>query len=882
MERGLGSLTFLFTDIEGSTRLLDRFRDAYIGLHAEHQRILREAWASFAGTEVSTEGDAFFVVFADPADAVRGAAAAQRGLTSHRWPVGGEVSVRIGIHTGNAVRIGNDYLGLDVNLAARITAAGHGGQTLLSQTAAAASIDEGTRLTDLGRHRLRDVGVQHLWQLDVDGLPSTFPPLRGVESHPSNLPVQRDPLIDRDAERAAVAERLRSDAVVTVTGPGGIGKSRIAIETARGRIDRYPDGVTYLDLAMTGSADDAAHRLLHELGEDREGGEPIVALVALLRGRDALLVLDTADRTIGLPALVSQVATACPLVRILITSRSLLRVAAEREIVVGPLATDVQTATARPSPAVELFVARAQEVRPDFVLTEQDASIVSDICRTLDGVPLAIELAASRIRVLSPAALRDRLARRLPLLVGGAVDAPERQRTLRATIEWSHDQLSADERSMLDRLAVFAGAFDYSAAEAVGAVRPASSTPVVDVLDSLVSRSLVARDPGGERSPGDQTTPRFRLLGMIREFALERLEASPEADAVRAAHAEYWLAFAADVAPRLSGREAIEAGATLERHHDEFRSALGWAIEAQGRARLDLALRIGAVLGRFWWLHGHHVRDGVDWLERILDARALAEVAVDDRTARVDAEARYWAGVLHESVGDLRSAAERLQEALERSRALDNPTGVVRALNSLGVVARDEEDLDRAEALLRASLMAAREAGDDRGVAVALTNLGIVAVDRARYPEAVTLLAGAVELDRVAGRRAGAAYSRLSYASALAGAGRTGEAAEEASAALRTFADLGDPAGVADTVDEIAGIALDRGDAASAVRLFLAADGLRSRHALTVRSIDVRRRAPRVSTAKAAVSAAAIEAMEAEARVMNIPAALALARLTTG
>lgn len=881
MERGPGSLTFLFTDIEGSTRLMDRFRGAYIGLHAEHQRILREAWATSAGSEVSTEGDAFFVVFADPAAAVRAAAVAQRGMASHRWPEGGAISVRIGIHTGDAVRIGNDYLGFDVNLAARIAAAGHGGQTLLSETAAATSTDAGTRLTDLGRHRLRDVGVQHLWQLDVDGLPSTFPPLRGVESHPSNLPVQRDPLIDREAERAAVAERLSSDAIVTVTGPGGIGKSRIAIETARERLDRYPDGVTYLDLATTGSADDAAHRLLRELGEDPEGGEPIAALVALLRGRDALLVLDTADRTIGLPALVSQVATACPRVRILITSRSLLRIAAEREIAVGPLAADLPTATARPSPAVELFVARAHEVRPSFVLTEGDASIVSDICRTLDGVPLAIELAAARIRVLSPAALRDRLARRLPLLVGGAVDAPERQRTLRATIEWSHDQLSADERSMLDRLAVFAGAFDYSAAESVGAVRPASSTPVVDVLDSLVSRSLVARDPDGERSPGDQTTPRFRLLGMIREFALERLQASPEADAVRESHAEYWLTFATDVAPGLSGREAIEAGATLERHHDEFRSALDWAIEAQGRRRLDLALRIGAGLGRFWWLHGH-VRDGVDWLERILEARALAEVPVDDRTARVDAEARYWAGVLHESVGDLRSAAERLEEALERSRAIDNPTGVVRALNSLGVVARDEDDLDRAEALLTASLTAAREAGDDRGVATALTNLGIVAVDRGRYPEAVTVLAEAVELDRVAGRRAGAAYSRLSYASALAGAGRTGEAAEEASSALRTFADLGDPAGVADTVDEIAGIALDRGDAASAMRLFLAADGLRGRHALALRSIDDRRRAPRVSTAKAAVSHAAFEAMEAEARAMDIPAALALARLTTG
>jgi predicted ATPase/class 3 adenylate cyclase len=881
MEPGPGSLTFLFTDIEGSTRLLDRFRDAYLGLHTEHQRILRQAWTAFAGSEVSTEGDAFFVVFADPAAALRAAAAAQRGLASHRWPEGGEISVRIGIHTGDAVRIGTDYLGLDVNLAARIAAAGHGGQTLLSQTAAAASLDEGTHLTDLGRHRLRDVGVQHLWQLDVEGLPSTFPPLRGVESHPNNLPVAGDPLIDRAAERAAVAERLSSDAVVTVTGAGGIGKSRLAIETARERLDRYPDGVTYLDLAMTGSADDAAHRLLRELGEDREGGEPIAALVALLRGREALLVLDTADRTVGLPALVSQIATACPRVRILITSRSLLRIAAEREIAVGPLETDEQTGTARPSPAVELFVARAREVRPDFVLTEGDASIVSDICRTLDGVPLAIELAAARIRVLSPAALRDRLARRLPLLVGGAVDAPERQRTLRATIEWSHDQLSADERTMLDRLAVFAGAFDHSAAEAVGAVGPASSTPVVDVLDSLVSRSLVARDPDGERSPGDQTAPRFRLLGMIREFALERLEASPEADAVRESHAEYWLAFAADVAPRLSGREAIEAGATLERHHDEFRSALDWAIEARGGARLDLALRIGAVLGRFWWLHGH-VRDGVDWLERILDARALAEVTADDRTAGVDAEARYWAGVLHESVGDLRRAAERLEEALERSRAIDNPTGVVRALNSLGVVARDEEDLDRAEALLTASLTAAREAGDDRGVAVALTNLGIVAVDRARYPEAVTLLAEAVELDRVAGRRAGAAYSRLSYASALAGAGRTAEAAEEAGSALRTFADLGDPAGVADTVDEIAGIALDRGDAASAVRLFLAADGLRVRHAITVRPIDDRRRAPRVSTARAAVSKASIEAMEAEARAMDIPAALALARLTTG
>jgi class 3 adenylate cyclase len=320
LDEPTGTLSFLFCDIEGSTRLLTRLGDAYRAVHDSHQRVLRQTWQIHGGQEVSTEGDSFFVVFASASRALQAAADAHRSLAAARWPEAVDVKIRIGIHTGTAIRIDGGFLGLDVNRAARIAAAGHGGQTLVSE--AAGELPDNLRLTDLGRHRLKDVGVEHLWQLDVDGLPTTFGRLRALDEHPTNLPSEMSTLVDRAAEVADIAARIATASVVTVTGPGGIGKSRIVLRVARDQVDAFPDGAFYLDVASIDTADRAADRLLDmlelPLDPQRRSRDTIAAL---LRARSALIVLDNADRVSGITDLISSVARACDRVRLLVSRR---------------------------------------------------------------------------------------------------------------------------------------------------------------------------------------------------------------------------------------------------------------------------------------------------------------------------------------------------------------------------------------------------------------------------------------------------------------------------------------------------------------------------------------------------------------------------------
>ncbi|MEW6224442.1 MAG: tetratricopeptide repeat protein [Chloroflexota bacterium] len=854
------SLTFLFSDIEGSTRLVTELGDAYQALHADHGRLLRAAWTTFGGQEVGTEGDSFFVVFASAPLALRAAAAAHRALASHAWPPGAEVRVRIGVHTGQAILVGGDYLGLDVNRAARVCAAGHGGQTLVSEAAhdaAAGALPPDLALRDLGRHRLKDVGVMRLWQLDVPGLPATFARLRALDEHPSNVPAGLPELLGRATEVAEATALVRVQPVVTLTGPGGIGKSRIAIRVAADAVTAFADGVSYVDAASLDAADRVADRLLEVMELDPDPGlAPRDALVRLLGGRSVLLLLDNADRVAGLARLVGDIVRACAGVRVLATSRSPLRIGAERELLIGPL---------EPAPAMSLFLARAREILPAFDLSDADAAIVADICARLDGLPLAIELAAARTRVLPVAALRDRLARRLPLLAGGARDAPDRQQTMRATIAWSYDLLDERERALLDRLAVFEGPFELAAAEAMGT----ADDDTLAVLQSLVERSLVAR----VHDDADGAEPRFRLLGTIREFALEMLEAGGAAEDARDRHLRHWLDFVRTEHDR-SDLDDIAIEARIERHEADYAAALERALPVPGepaiapRARLGLAL--AAALGRHWWLHGH-VRDGAAWLERALAATSGSE-------GPELAAAMYWAGVLHEGAGDDERARRRLEQALERYEAAGDRLQQARVLNSLAIVARSSDALDTAESLLARSLAIRREVSDQRGLATTLNNLGIVEIDRGRFDAALEILSEAVALDRAAGSRTGAAYSLLAYGSALHGVGRAEEAAAAIGSSLETFAELRDAEGVADAIDELAEIAAGTGAPETAMRLFLTAGALRDHAGVRVRAVDRRRREPVVEATRRLVAPATLARLTAESSVADLDAAVALAR----
>jgi predicted ATPase/class 3 adenylate cyclase len=878
-------MAFMFTDIEGSTRLMSALGPAFPDLHAEHQREVRMAIQAAGGRQVSTEGDAFFAVFATAPQAIRAAASIQRALAGHPWPAEAEIRVRIGVHTGYAVATSGDYLGLEVNRAARIAAAGHGGQILVSDVAkaeASGSEPPDTAWRDLGRHRLKDIGVERLWQLDVAGLPARFPALRSLEEQPTNLPAEATSLVDREDEVATLVGLVAQHPLVTLTGPGGIGKSRIALRAAREMLERFGDGVFHLDLARFDRAGDVGAELWSVLGLRPPAPEdPVARLVEHLRDRELLLVLETPDRVTGIAELLAGIGVGARRSRIVVTARGPLHLAAERELQVAPLATEGRTdgraagdASIATSPAVALFVARARAVRPGFEPDESEFRTVAEICRRLDGLPLAIELAAARIRLLPLPVLLERLALRLPLLTSGAVDAPDRQRTLRSAIAWSYELLDPAEQRVLQRLAVFVGAFDLAAAEAVADLSEASS---LDVLERLVDRSLlVVTDDGSER--------RFHLLGTIREFALEALVQAGGFEEARANHASYWLDVARAEAPRLTGPDDTAAVVRLERSLDEIRAALDWALggaRAPGRDALPvpgspadppgaaLALELAADIGRFLWLRGHPV-EGASWLDRAL-------AGSPNETSAVRARALFWSGVLHDDAGRPEIASERLEACLAMQRELGDEPGVARALNSLGVVARSLGDLDRAEALLRESLDRKRGLGLDAEIASTLNNLAIVADDRGDLATAARALEEALVLDRIHGGHGPAAYSLANLGAVWIRMDRVHEGVAVIREALRVIAELDDADAATESFDHLAEGALRAGDPLLAARLSLMARAIRKRAGLPEHGSVSRRARETLDQIRRALDETTIENLETEADALGLADAIAVA-----
>jgi predicted ATPase/class 3 adenylate cyclase len=545
-------LTFLFTDVEGSTRLWEQNPESMRSALARHDLILRAAIREARGDVVKTTGDGLMAVFADPAHAVTAAVAAQRGLLAEAWPTGCAIRVRVGIHTGDAESRGGDFFGPAVNRTARIMAAGHGGQVLLSDATAAAvggRLAEGATLRDLGEHRLKDLGrPQRLFQLAHPSLPTEFAPLSTLDIRPNNLPTETSAFVGRDAELHAIRARLDDAAIrlVTLTGPGGSGKTRLAIRAAADQIDRFTDGVYFVDLVVATDTDAVLALIATALGlTDTADRSPTEDLRRRLRDQQVLVVLDNFEQvTVAGPTLVELLAD-CPGLKLLVTSRQALRVRGEHVISVPPLSLPGAAARAATADelsqfeAIQLFVERARGVRSDFRLTDDNAAAVADICRRLDGLPLAIELATARLNLFSPEALRERLAGSLKALGTGPRDLPERQQTLRATIEWSYELLSPSEQRLFELLSVFAGA-SVPAVEAVAAdLDDAAGTELdaIDGLGSLVDKSLVRQlDP----ADGDGM-PRIVMLETIRDYASAMLDGNPDfAAAARDGHARYF------------------------------------------------------------------------------------------------------------------------------------------------------------------------------------------------------------------------------------------------------------------------------------------------------------------------------------------------------
>jgi predicted ATPase/class 3 adenylate cyclase len=842
-----GTVAFLFTDIEGSTALWERERQTMATAVERHFTLLQDAVAAHDGVLFKTIGDAAQAAFPTVPNAIGAAIAAELALRRQDWGDFGRLRVRMAIHAGEATPKDGDYLAPALNRLARVLATGYGEQILLTDTARtlATSLPFGYALQDLGKHRLRDLmEAERIFQLCGPGLPPDFPPLKSLDQQPTNLPTQPTVLIGRERELATLRAVLSAQKtrLITLVGPGGTGKTRLALQAAAESLENFAGGVWWVPLAAVSDPENVAQAIAAPLGIREGPAQPLLeSLAAHLRSRQTLLLLDNFEHLRDAAPQIQHLIQSAPELVVLVTSREPLRLRVEREFPVDPLplpgeVTSISVEDALEAPAVRLFVERAQARKPSFALDDVNVADVVAICRRLDGLPLAIELAAARVRILTPAALLARLDQRLSFLTGGARDLPERQQTLRAAIAWSYDLLVPPERALFARLAVFAGGCTLEAAEAVCSASGGLSLDLLDGIDSLVQKSLLRQEEG----PGGD--PRFTMLETIREFAQERLNELPEADALRQAHADTLLALAENV-DRDDLSEEVELLNRLEADHANFRQAIAY-YRSQGAASLAQRVRLVAALAHFWRTRGH-LTEGRRELEEAIAAEGdippaqcapaikgaalLAEAQGDlDGAERLNeqvlallsetgdlagvADSLTGLGVIARQRGDLKTARSRHQEALEAWRRAGDAAGTAGALLDLGLIRQLEGDYVGAEPALKESLRLFRDLGDELGEAHALHYLGLLATATASLPEAIQWFGESLRLWHAMTNRQMIAtdFSNLGEAHHLSGA--LDEAERLYREALALFEALGDPRGQGFVLGQVGLLTLDRGN----------------------------------------------------------------------
>jgi predicted ATPase/class 3 adenylate cyclase len=754
-----GTVTFLFTDIAGSTALLDRSGpESYAAQLAEHRRIVREACVARGGVEVDTAGDGFFVAFSRAADAVAAARAAQVGLSD------GPVSVRMGLHTGEPLLRDGGYVGIDVHRAARIAAAGHGGQVLVSLATYNLVGDAG--FLDLGEHRLKDlIQPERLYQLGA----GEFPPPRSLNR--TNLPLAANPLVGRVAEQAELTALLRERRLVTITGTGGTGKTRLALQIAAELLDEFADGTFFVPLAGLTDPDLVVPAVTQALG---------LTDATAISQSNALVVLDNLEHLPGAGPHIAALLAEAPILKLLVTSRTPLHLSTEVEYPLDPLPQDS---------AVELFLHRAQSVGRPVHPTDT----VGAICRRLDGLPLALELAAARLKLLEPLALLERLEERLPLLTQGALDLPERQRTLEATIAWSYDLLDPVAQALFTRLAVFAETFGIDAAEQVAAAD-------LDTLAALADASLM-------KSIGEN---RCLLLGTIREYGARRLVGA-EREQLAAEHAAYYLGLAERAAPELTGEDAATWLARLDADHGNMRAALDALAEPGDVIRLTKAL------WRFWLVRGHF-QEAETRIERAL----AAEPDHDDA-----ADLHYYLGAIVISRGDTARGERFFAEALARYRARGDRLGEARAVMALGHVSGDLGEWETARGYYREAIELCREIGDELGIAGVLGDLASLLVRAGQAEEALPVAEESVELARRLGYEQGVSLALATLAYARLAVGEHEQARILLVESTELAHRLGYQHGLVYCLNAVGRLAYETGDLERAADAFTAAGQLR-------------------------------------------------------
>jgi predicted ATPase/class 3 adenylate cyclase len=714
------TFTFLFTDIEGSTALVRRLGEGlYTQLLADHHSLIRSGLAAHDGSEVDTQGDAFFAVFSSPRACVAAAVEMQRALAAHPWPGGEHVRVRMGVHTGEAAKTATGLVGLDVHRAARVAAAGYGGQVLLSEATAVLvrdALPPGAALKDLGVHRLKDLGrPERIFQLQAAGLQASFPPLRslGNPALANNLPAQLAAFIGRERELAEVRTLVQSCRLVTLAGAGGCGKTRLSLQLAAGLLDGSGDGVWLVELAVASGEDAVAPAIAQTLGIACQPGRPALqAVLDALALQHVLIVLDNCEHLIGACAKAADaILRHCPRVQLVATSREPLGIGGETIYRLPPLSLpgpgDCGSSAAESSDAVALFMERAREQGTGLSLDEQTAPLVVSICRQLDGLPLAIELAAARLRTLSLSGLADRLDQRFRLLTGGSRTALARQQTLQATIDWSYSLLHGAEQLLLRRLSVFAESFDLDAAEAVCGSGDIEALEVTGLLGSLVDKSLVVAEPAGASS-------HYRLLETIRRFAAERLAEAGGADAaaVAAAHCVHYLAVAETAAPHLTGPGQGRWLVRLDTDQANLRHAAEHA--ASRPDGTGQVLRFGVALRRYW-------------ITRTRNEEALATLlpVLGRPEARADPElfvtALVTAALAARGV-DIALARQLGEQAVGLARQLDASRLVIESLAALCAVYYHAGEPERGLPLGSEAAELARQLGDDVLLGESLTH----------------------------------------------------------------------------------------------------------------------------------------------------------------
>ena len=862
-----GTVTFLFTDIEGSTRMWEAHPETMQSSLARHDALLRMTIESHHGHVFKTVGDAFCAAFSSSSEALTAALFSQQALHAETWPQETPLRVRMALHTGQTQERDNDYFGPTVNRVARLLAIGHGGQVLLSAQANTELGEEfmhGGSLLDLGSHRLKDLQLpEHVYQLLHPDLPADFPPLKSLQAYANNLPVQLTSFIGRETEITQIKRLLTESRLLTLTGSGGCGKTRLALQVAADWIEVYADGVWLVELAAISDPALVPQQVVTVLGLREEPGRTLTqTLTDYLHSKSVLVLLDNCEHLLlACASLSDTLLKVCPNLRILATSREGLGLLGEQVYrVPSLLAPDPErlpeeakdrTSLVAEYDSVRLFVERARLQRLEFDLTTRNAGPVASVCSRLDGIPLAIELAAARVKVLTVEEIEVGLANRFELLTGGSKTVLPRQQTLRAAMEWSYDLLSVPERRLLQRASVFAGGWTLEAARKVCSDARLAAKGMLDVLTGLVDKSLVVSDEREGRS-------RYRMLETVREYGKERLAQAGEEAQIRGSHRDYFLGMAEEAEPHLNGPEQGEWLERLEEEHDNLRAALAWCqAEPEG---VEAGLRLAGVLGYFWQVRGYlglGRRYLAEVLEREGSGRATQERAKvlngaggmayfqsDYEAARALLEERLMIfrelgdmvgvaqslnnlGTIANDQGDNGAARALHEESLTICRELGNKSGIAFSLNNLGLVANDQGDNGAAKVLYEESLMIFRELGNRRGIAYSLNSLGTIANDQGDYEAARALLEESLTIQRELGNKSGIAFSLNNLGDIASDQGDNGAAKVLYEESLTILRELGDKIGIAYSLESFAGMAARRAGQICAALLWGAAEALR-------------------------------------------------------